>query len=168
MDKKQRNRLIVLFMLILGIGQFIFIFLNHSNVIWEYRPESSSGHTGETTLYIRSSPFHFNRYAIQASGRYDFSDYPGSSEQGYIIFTHKGTGKINFYYSKDKAEIRFGVFREEKKCKIYNVSLFSRIPESIFKKISYDKFFNLLNNKTFNQEKLREWIKQRISSKINP
>jgi len=93
MNKKQRNKLIVLLMLIIGIGQFIFILLNHSNVIWEYKPDSSSGHTGETTLYIRSSPIHFNRYAIQASGRFDISEYPRHREQGNITFTHQGTGQ---------------------------------------------------------------------------
>ena len=101
--------------------------------------------------------------------------YKGKSKVPFLIkshwyqdkFTHKGTGKVNFYYNEGKAERYFGVFKEEKKCEIYNVSLFSRIPEGIFKKIGYDKFFELLNNETFNQEKLREQIKHKIITKIN-
>ncbi len=66
---------------------------------------------------------------------------------------HRGIGKINYYNCKDRANRDFKVYINEKKCKIYNVSLMSKIPT--FPKISYDEFFKMLDNKTYNQEDLK-------------
>jgi len=74
---------------------------------------------------------------------------------------HRGIGKINFYNGKDRAKKDFSVYLNEKKVKIYNVSLISKIPDNIFQKISYDKFFKKLNNKQYNQNKVRAYIKNK-------
>lgn len=80
-------------------------------------------------------------------------------------FTHKGTSKLGFYYGgkkgKDRTEQHFGKFRNSK-YKVYNVSMISRIPESIIPKIDYSTFFSMLDKNTYNQSSLREWIKGRL------
>ena len=48
----------------------------------------------------------------------------------------------------------------EQKIKIYNVSPLSKIP--VFEKINYTTFFNMLDKNIYNQEELREIIKQKI------
>ena len=73
---------------------------------------------------------------------------------------HKGIGKINYYNAKDRAKRDFGVYSKEKKVKIYNVSLKSKIPT--FPKISYDDFFKMLNNNTYNQEELKHDIIKKL------
>lgn len=75
---------------------------------------------------------------------------------------HRGIGKINYYNSKDRASQDFGIFKNEKKVKIYNVSLISKIPEAIFEKISYNEFFKKLDNKKYNQNDLRLMIKEKL------
>ena len=77
---------------------------------------------------------------------------------------HRGIGKINYYNTKGKADKDFGVYSFEKQCKIYNVSLDSKI--EIFPKISYDKFFSMLDNETYNQDILRQKIKRKLKDKI--
>jgi len=78
-------------------------------------------------------------------------------------YKHNGVGKVSYYRTKGKAQNDFHPFAKEKKVKIYNVSLNSKIPQ--FEKISYDKFFSLLNNKKYNQVVLREWIKNKLKGK---
>jgi len=78
-------------------------------------------------------------------------------------FVHKGSGKISYYNMKDRAEKDYGVYKEEKKVKIFNVSLISKIPSSIFPKISYDEFFKKLDNNICDQDELREEIKKKCA-----
>ncbi len=80
------------------------------------------------------------------------------SYQGEI--NHRGIGKTNYYDMKGRADKDFGVYRNEKKVKIYNVSMKSRI--NIFPKISYDEFFKKLDKKQYNQDKLRQHIKEKL------
>ena len=81
---------------------------------------------------------------------------------------HRGIGKIQFYYLKDTRTKEykyidcFRPYQIEKKIKIYNVSMISRIPESIFPKITYDEMFKKLNRENFQQDTLREWVRGRI------
>lgn len=105
---------------------------------------------------------------------YDFGNLNNNRDKKGRLFTHsyqgelehRGIGKVSYYNSagKIKGKIRadedFGVFADEKKIKIYNVSPNSKI--NIFEKIDYDTFFNKLDKETFNQEELREWIKEKI------
>lgn len=74
---------------------------------------------------------------------------------------HRGIGKTNYYTADKRADRDFGVYKNEKKVKIYNISLNSKI--NIFPKISYDKFFSLLNNEQCNQNKLRQYIKEKLN-----
>jgi hypothetical protein len=74
--------------------------------------------------------------------------------------------KLAYYYSHTP-EKQFGVFKKENKVKIWNVSLESRIPESIFEKLSYEDFFKKINKKKYNQNELRKWVKYKISL-LNP
>ncbi len=73
---------------------------------------------------------------------------------------HRGIGKISWYSSKNRAKDTFGVYKDENKVKIYNVSLNSKI--NTFEKIDYDSFFNKLDKINYNQEELREYIKNKL------
>ena len=75
---------------------------------------------------------------------------------------HRGVGKIAYYNDKDRAKNDFGIYKKEKKVKIYNVSLVSKIPSDIFEKISYDQFFKKLDNKQYDQNLLIQQIKNKL------
>lgn len=76
---------------------------------------------------------------------------------------HKGIGKVNYYNTKNRPDNDFKPFLVEKKVKIYNVCLDSRIPH--FTKISYSQFFRMLNKESFDQNELRKWIKEKLHGK---
>ena len=69
---------------------------------------------------------------------------------------HRGIGKVNYYNGTNRASKDFAPFSNEKKIKIYNVSIISKIPT--FEKISYQKFYKLIDNKTYNQNMIRDYI----------
>lgn len=73
---------------------------------------------------------------------------------------HRGIGKSQYYDYPGHAERDFDQFKKTKKVRIYNVSLESKI--TAFPKISYDKFFRMLNNKTYNQKELIKYIKGKL------
>jgi hypothetical protein len=73
---------------------------------------------------------------------------------------HRGVGHLGYYNTKDQSKRDYGVYANEKKVKIWNVSLNSKIPT--FEKISYDEFFKKLDNKTYDQNFLRNQIKERL------
>ena len=83
--------------------------------------------------------------------------------QGEI--NHRGVGKINYYKGKERANRDFGVYNNEKKIKIYNVSLDSKI--NTFEKISYDEFFKKIDGEIYNKNELRGWIKNILNKHIN-
>jgi hypothetical protein len=76
---------------------------------------------------------------------------------------HRGVGKINWYNAKDKAKKEFQVYANEKKVKIYNVSLISKIPT--FPKISYNEFFKMLDDKIACQQCLKYMILKKLEEK---
>ena len=76
---------------------------------------------------------------------------------------HRGIGKVNYYYANKRAEQNFGVYVPEKKVKIFNVSLESRIPT--FPKISYSQFFSKLKKENHNQAWIRVYIKEKLDNK---
>lgn len=78
---------------------------------------------------------------------------------------HRGIGKTSWYDSKDRASKDFGVYSREKKIKIYNVSLQSKI--ELFEKIDYDTFFAKLDANTYDQTALRDWIKNELRGKCS-
>lgn len=98
---------------------------------------------------------------------YDYSDNGMKDNKKRLIthfyqgdIQHRGIGKVNYYKTKGRAEKDFGVYKNEKKCKIYNVSMNSKI--NTFPKISYDQFFKMLSMETYNQDKLRKYIYDKL------
>jgi hypothetical protein len=99
---------------------------------------------------------------------YDYGASNNKDQKGRIVthfyqgeIEHRGIGKVSYYSTKDRDKRDFGVFKEEKKVKIYNVSLTSKI--NVFDKISYDDFFNKLDGNKYDQEELRNKIRQMLS-----
>ena len=73
---------------------------------------------------------------------------------------HRGIGKVNYFDTIGRADKDFGVYQNESKVHIYNVSLESKI--TTFPKLSYAGFFEKLDNKQYNQEELRHSIKEKL------
>lgn len=78
--------------------------------------------------------------------------------QGQI--NHRGIGKTNYFDTIDRADKDFGVYANEKKVKIYNVSIMSKI--NTFIKCGYGFFFENLDKQEYNQEELRKEIKRKL------
>ena len=87
-----------------------------------------------------------------------------------LMLKHRGIGKINWYQATQldqktnkrisRAEYEYRVYKNESKVKIYNVSPDSKIPT--FEKITYDQFFEKLDDKVYDQEKLRKEIREKL------
>ena len=90
---------------------------------------------------------------------YDYSAINNKTHfyQGEI--NHRGIGKDN-YYNRGFEERDFERFSHDKKIKIYNVSMNSKI--NVFSKISYNEFFKKLDNEQYNQKDLVEEIKRKL------
>lgn len=73
---------------------------------------------------------------------------------------HRGIGKTNYFDTVGRADKDFGVYKNEKKVKIYNVSMKSKI--NTFPKISYDEFFKRLGNQKYDQNIIREYIRKEL------
>jgi hypothetical protein len=71
---------------------------------------------------------------------------------------HRGTGKVGYYSYENRADIDFKPFEKQKN--IYNISLNSKI--NTFPKIGYSIFYQMLDNKVQNQNKLREEVKTKL------
>ena len=76
-------------------------------------------------------------------------------------FKHRGMGNTH-YYDDNHEERDYGVFKNDPKIKIYNVSLDSKIPDHIFPKVSYNEFFGLLDAKKYPQDVLRASVRNEI------
>jgi hypothetical protein len=74
---------------------------------------------------------------------------------------HRGQGWTNSYASHNPDNI-FMPFEELEDIKIYNVSPESNIKN--FEQINYPTMFNSMNNVGYNQEKLRQYIKSKLSN----
>lgn len=80
--------------------------------------------------------------------------------QGKIA--HRGIGRTHYYDAyPGHAERDFGIFKQEKNVRIYNVSLNSNI--ETFPKLSYKEFFKKLDNNIYNQKELRQYIKDKLN-----
>ncbi len=75
---------------------------------------------------------------------------------------HRGIGKNSYYSISNRANDDFKVYLKDTKCKIYNVSLSSKI--TIFEKITYEDFFKKLNSEIYSQEDLRKDIKIKLNN----
>jgi len=76
-------------------------------------------------------------------------------------FTHKGTGKYKFYYDAKKVEEWYKPFKEQTKIKIYNVCD-NPLMATPFPKISYSALFSMLDNNQYDQNQLREYVKNEL------
>ncbi|MBN1546531.1 MAG: hypothetical protein JW902_07730 [Syntrophaceae bacterium] len=93
------------------------------------------------------------------------SIYTGQKQE----IRHRGIGKINWYEATDKdeksqqrisrAEHEFQVYSSERKVSIYNVSMESAIPT--FPEVSYEQFFQMLDDLDYDQEALRTEVAQK-------
>ena len=81
--------------------------------------------------------------------------------QGQI--KHRGIGKVNYFHTTGRADKDFGVYQNESKVHIYNVSLNSDI--KTFPKLSYAGFFEKLDNQQYNQNELRQYIRNKLGGK---
>ena len=77
--------------------------------------------------------------------------------QGQI--EHRGIG-IDEYYNRGFEDRDFRPFCNNKKIKIYNVSMKSKI--KCFSKLTYKKFFKKLDDNKYNQEELVKEIKRKV------
>ena len=101
---------------------------------------------------------------------YDFSAQ-GKDKKGKQLthfyqgkLNHRGVGKVNYYNTSGRAERDFSPFKGEKKIKIYNVGMDSKIPT--FEKINYETFFKKLDNKKYCQSHLRAYTKVQLSKVV--
>jgi len=90
--------------------------------------------------------------------------------QGQI--NHRGIGKINYFngiHKKNKkskepgkkfVDRDFDVYKDEKKVKIYNVSVMSKI--NTFIKGGYGFFFENLDKQEYDQDQIREYVKGKL------
>jgi hypothetical protein len=76
---------------------------------------------------------------------------------------HRGVGKTSWYDSKDRVKKDFGVYANESKVKIYNVSINSKIEQ--FEKMDYTTFFSKLDSNSYDQNVLRDFIKKKLHGK---
>ena len=74
---------------------------------------------------------------------------------------HRGIGKTNYYKCKGRGKRDYDVYVDKSiKTKIWNVSPNSNIPS--FEKINYNTFFDKLQSNRYNQDELRETIKNKL------
>jgi len=92
---------------------------------------------------------------------YDYNEQNNKTHfyQGEI--DHRGIGK-SAYYDRGFEDRDFRPFCNNKKIKIYNVSMKSRI--KCFSKLTYNKFYKKLDDSKYNQEGLVKEIKRRLGN----
>jgi len=78
----------------------------------------------------------------------------------YYDIKHRGT-QLTSSYESHEPNFYFKPFEVEKGIKIYNVSPNSNINN--FKKIDYTEMYSLLSNQIFNQDELRNYVKEQYS-----
>lgn len=79
---------------------------------------------------------------------------------------HKGQHLTRHYDTHDAGKVFRRFLNFNTNLKIYNVSPNSNIP--CFKKITYEEMFSLLNKETYNQDTLRNQIKENLNALSNP
>jgi len=92
---------------------------------------------------------------------YDYNEQNNKTHfyQGEI--DHRGIGK-SAYYDRGFEDRDFRPFCNNKKIKIFNVSMKSRI--KCFSKLTYNKFYKKLDDSKYNQEGLVKEIKRRLGN----
>lgn len=97
---------------------------------------------------------------------FDYSSY-GKAKDGKPLthfyqgdINHRGIGKTNYYEHSGDPDRDFGVYANEKKVKIYNISVMSKI--NTFTKCGWDWFFENLDKQEYDQEELRKEIRRKL------
>ena len=90
----KKKILILIFALVIGIGQFTFIFLVQSKDIWQFSNTFAGPESGHLTINVPPNPFNGNKYVMKASESFY---YIGSFEFGSVTFTHVDSNQI-FYF----------------------------------------------------------------------
>ena len=115
-------------------------------------------------LFALSLAIHFEPKEIYLLG-YDYGKLSNEKDKGGRFLTHfhniknRGQGKVNWYECKDRDEKDFGVYREIKDIKIFNVSPNSNL--RVFPKLTYPQFFDRLDVMNYNQEDLRDIMRSK-------
>jgi len=104
--------------------------------------------------------WHQNKFEHSGVGKFDW--YESKSDiDNYKVGIEREDNNIEYLTGIQNRVKVFEVYKYEKRVKIYNVSLLSKI--NTFEKIGYDNFFNMLNDSpTYNQSELREFIKSKL------
>ena len=110
----------------------------------------------------------------------EYADSPGVDKDNRVFthfyqgdIKHRGIGKINYYNGvvgkggkrQPRADYDVRVYSDEKRVKIYNVSMNSKI--SAFTKISYDEFLERIegsDQRRWEQEGLREMVRAKLEA----
>ena len=114
-------------------------------------------------LFALSLAIHFNPKEIYLLG-YDYGKLNKNKDNEGRLITHfyndvkhRGIGKVNWYECKGRDEKDFGIYREIKDIKIFNVSPQSNL--NVFPKLTYPQFFNRLDVMNYDQKALRDIIR---------
>lgn len=89
---------------------------------------------------------------------FDFGSIDGKTHY-HNHKNHNGIGNLKAYAGK-KSTVQFGFFAKEPQLTIYNVSPKSNLTD--FKKINYNEFYTLLTQETYDQNNLRQLIKEKL------
>lgn len=110
------------------------------------------GNQEDTDIFLLGYDYGQVTKEVDENKRYVTHFYQGEIE-------HRGIGKVSYYSDRTRRKGDFDKFNiPERKPNIYNVSLNSNIEG--LQKISYDTFFQLLDDKVYDQDILREEIKE--------
>lgn len=93
---------------------------------------------------------------------YDGGVIQASNTHYYNDIEHRGIGKTDVY-THENLDRYFSKFLVEKELTIYNVSPHSRL--NSFQKISYSEMFGKITKGTYNQNDLRNYIKEKLEWK---
>jgi hypothetical protein len=115
----------------------------------------------EGTIYLLG--FDWDRRTGLPERDSKYNPYSDNTIHYYDDIKHRGMGYVG-YYENHNPDKEFLEFTKKETFKIYNVSLESNIRS--FEKISYDQFFRLMSKKIYNQEELRQEIKEQLSNLI--
>ena len=103
-----------------------------------------------------------------AKSRQELFDLSYRDKEGLLVthfyqgeVKHRGIGKTSYYNHKNRADKDFGVYKNEKNVKIYNVSTRSKI--TVFPKITYEEFFNKLDKNKYCQSYLEAYTKVKLA-----
>ena len=96
LSRKNRKIIIVVVVLIVAIGQLIFLFSFQSRAIWKFSGvwSGSSPWGGELTFNVPPNPLLSNKYVIEVSATFV---YTGGHEGGNITFFHLASNQSFFF-----------------------------------------------------------------------